>query len=103
VTSDKQTQANRQNALKSTGPKTLEGKAAVRHNALKHGLLAQDVLLPNKDEATFEELDERLREELRPWGSSRACSGRSHRRRPLGATPPRPGGGRDIRLGQAQG
>ena len=66
--SDKQTQANRQNALKSTGPKTPEGKAAVRHNALKHGLLTQDVLLPNEDEAVFEDLDERLREELRPVG-----------------------------------
>lgn len=59
MTSDKQTQANRQNALKSTGPITPEGKAAVRHNALKHGLLAQDVLVPNEDEAAFEELAER--------------------------------------------
>jgi hypothetical protein len=45
VTSDKQTQANRRNAQKSTGPKTPEGKAAVRHNALKHGLLAERVLV----------------------------------------------------------
>jgi hypothetical protein len=44
VTSEKQVQANRQNVLKSTGPKTLEGKAAVRHNAVKHGLLAKEVL-----------------------------------------------------------
>ncbi len=44
MTSDKQAQANRRNALKSTGPKTPEGKAAVRHNATKHGLLSQEVL-----------------------------------------------------------
>ena len=30
MTSDSKAEANRQNALKSTGPKTLEGKTAVR-------------------------------------------------------------------------
>lgn len=68
MTSEKQAQANRQNALKSTGPKTPEGKAAVRHNAVKHGLLAEDALIPGEDEATFKDLDERLRDELQPVG-----------------------------------
>ena len=68
MTSDKKAQANRQNALRSTGPKTPEGKANVRHNALKHGLLAQEVLLPEEDEVALRELDERLRAELRPEG-----------------------------------
>jgi hypothetical protein len=68
MTSDKQAQANRRNALKSTGPKTPEGKAAVRHNATKHGLLSQEVLLPEEDAATLEELDEHLRAELQPVG-----------------------------------
>ena len=35
MTSDRKAEANRQNALKSTGPKTLEGKTAVRLNAVK--------------------------------------------------------------------
>jgi hypothetical protein len=68
MTSDKQAQANRSNALKSTGPKTPQGKAAVRHNATKHGLLSQEVLLPEEDAAALEELGERLRAELQPVG-----------------------------------
>ena len=68
MTSDKQARANQQNARKSTGPKTPEGKAAVRHNALTHGLLSQEVLLPGEDEAPLKELSERLRAELQPVG-----------------------------------
>jgi hypothetical protein len=36
--SEKKLQANRANAKRSTGPKTSAGKAAVRRNALKHGV-----------------------------------------------------------------
>ena len=75
MTSDKQAQANRRNALKSTGPKTPEGKAAVRYNAMRHGLLSEDVvLLPGEDEAALRELGELLREELQPWENWRTCS-----------------------------
>jgi len=68
MVSDKQLQANRENALKSTGPKTPEGKARVRHNALRHGLLSQEILLPGEDETALEELGENLRAELEPVG-----------------------------------
>ncbi len=68
MTSDKQVRANQQNALKSTGPKTSEGKAAIRHNALTHGLLSQEVLLPGEDDAALKELSENLRDELQPVG-----------------------------------
>ena len=68
MTSEKQVQANRRNALKSTGPKTPEGKAAVRLNANKHGLRSQEVLLPGEDEEALKELDENLRAELQPVG-----------------------------------
>src|ERR687889_1152453 len=68
MTSKKQVQANRQNALKSTGPKTPEGKDAVRLNANKHGLRSQEVLLPGEDPEALKELDENLRAELQPVG-----------------------------------
>ena len=38
MTSKRKAGASCQNALKSTGPKTPEGRAAVRLNALTHGL-----------------------------------------------------------------
>ncbi len=68
MTSDRKAKANRQNARKSTGPKTPEGKAAVRLNALKHGLLSQEVLLPDEEEDALRELGERVRAELQPVG-----------------------------------
>ena len=68
MTSEKQIQANQRNALKGTGPKTPEGKAAVRLNARTHGLRSQEVLLPREDEAASKELGENVRVELQPLG-----------------------------------
>ena len=42
-TSQRKLNANRENALKSTGPKTPRGKSYSRTNALKHGLFAKQV------------------------------------------------------------
>ena len=44
MTSWRQFQANRLNALKSTGPRTEEGKRISRRNALRHGLTAETVI-----------------------------------------------------------
>jgi hypothetical protein len=44
VTSFRQWAANRENAQKSTGPRTEEGKRRSRRNALRHGLTAQNVI-----------------------------------------------------------
>src|SRR5207245_1575648 len=49
TTSDKQIEANRRNAEKSTGPTSPEGKFAVRLNALKHGLLARETVIAAGD------------------------------------------------------
>ena len=46
MASKKQIEANRQNARKSTGPKTEEGKAMVRLNALRHGVTAEMAVVP---------------------------------------------------------
>lgn len=66
TTTDKQTLANQENAQKSTGPKTPEGKAIARYNALKHGLLSKEVLLHDEDAKDLDMLGKRLRAELAP-------------------------------------
>src|SRR6187455_4116 len=44
MTSFRQIQANRRNALKSTGPSSAEGKQQSRRNAVRHGLTAETVI-----------------------------------------------------------
>jgi hypothetical protein len=44
MTSFRQIEANRRNALRSAGPKTDEGKRRSRRNALRHGLTAETVI-----------------------------------------------------------
>src|SRR5215831_1569661 len=52
----KQIQANRLNAKKSTGPRSVEGKAKSRFNALKSGTDAQSAVIPDEDPVKFQEL-----------------------------------------------
>ena len=54
--SEKQHEANRQNALHSTGPTTPEGRAAVRLNALTYGLRARTLLIFNEDPEEYKQL-----------------------------------------------
>jgi hypothetical protein len=49
MTSYRQTEANRRNALKSTGPRTEAGKQASRCNAVRHGLTAETVISALED------------------------------------------------------
>ena len=51
MTSQARIDANRKNALLSTGPKTEAGKEASRRNATKHGLSGLGIVLPEAEEA----------------------------------------------------
>lgn len=68
MTTSKQLAANRQNALRSTGPRTPEGKAVSSMNARTHGLLCRGILLPDEDRNVFQTFSRGLREPLRPRG-----------------------------------
>src|SRR5947207_1673567 len=56
MSSLRQIEANRLNALKSTGPKTDAGKAASSMNAYKTGLHAKSLVLPSEKLAELEQL-----------------------------------------------
>ena len=66
MASEKQLLANKANALKSTGPRTDNGKSKSRHNALKHGLTASEIVIPGEDPEIYLEFRERLLSELLP-------------------------------------
>ncbi len=68
-TSPKQVAANRRNAMRSTGPRTTEGKLASKFNATKHGLRATEIVIPTQeDPLEFEALLEELWDEWMPVG-----------------------------------
>jgi hypothetical protein len=72
TTSPKQLDANRRNAQKSTGPKTPEGRAVSKMNALKHGIFSKDVLVSGlnikESRRDLEELYERFWQQYSPVG-----------------------------------
>jgi hypothetical protein len=67
MTTEKQIAANRRNALKG-GVKTEKGNAAVRLNAVSHGIFCQDVLLPGENHCLFKALHEKFMAEIQPEG-----------------------------------
>lgn len=72
MTTEKQIQANKQNALVSTGPVTDEGKAVVVQNAVKHGVFARDLIIASGDgkenEEEYRQLLQNLIVSLNPSG-----------------------------------
>lgn len=64
--SDKEQEANRQNAQHSTGPTSPEGKAAVRLNALTYGLRARSTLIDGEDPEEYKRLWANLEAEWQP-------------------------------------
>jgi hypothetical protein len=68
MASPAQLQANRLNALKSTGPSSVEGKAVTRFNALKHGADSKSILLPGENPEALAALTEQYYKEFAPEG-----------------------------------
>ena len=63
-----QIRANRKNAKRSTGPRTQVGKSRSSRNSIRHGLLAQDVILENENEHLFVERRDAIVADLSPVG-----------------------------------
>jgi hypothetical protein len=66
MSSLKQIEANRENAKKSTGPRTPEGKEATRHNALKTGIEARSLIIPGESPDDLNELTTEFIERFLP-------------------------------------
>jgi hypothetical protein len=68
----KQLAANRRNAQKSTGPKTPNGQAVSKMNALKHGILSKEAVVHGRcikeSDREFAALHQRFWQELNPVG-----------------------------------
>ena len=58
--------ANSENAQRSTGPKTAEGKQAASRNAIRHGLTGAQIVIPGEDPSAYEDLRQGLHQSHRP-------------------------------------
>src|ERR1051325_1756579 len=66
MATDKQTEANRRNAAKSTGPRTAEGKARSSRNALKTGLYASGAVIRGENLVALQLLADQFTAEYHP-------------------------------------
>jgi hypothetical protein len=66
--SEARVRANQANALKSTGPTTVEGKERSRANSYKHGLTGAGTVLPQREAAEIERRVGAFEDELQPSG-----------------------------------
>lgn len=69
MASEKQIEANRLNASKSTGPKTPKGKATAAKNSIKHGIFTLQNTIPGESQADFDLHRDRLFEQFGPADS----------------------------------
>ena len=54
MTSEAKIESNRRNAKRSTGPKSVAGKALAKYNAVRHGVLTAAPVVPGEDAAAWE-------------------------------------------------
>ena len=66
MATERQIEANRQNSQKSTGPRTPEGKAVSRFNALQSGIHAASLVIPGEDPAALEALTADYHRQFQP-------------------------------------
>jgi len=66
IASEARIAANRANAMKSTGPRTAEGKERSRANSYKHGLTGSGVVLPAEDAEEIRRRSEGFQAEFGP-------------------------------------
>ena len=64
--SEKQLEANRRNAQRSTGPRTGEGKTRSSRNNLRHGLTGHINILPTEDREAHDAFCNELSDSLKP-------------------------------------
>lgn len=68
MTTQKQAAANKENAKKSTGPQTPEGKSVVAGNAIKHGIFSHRLLLAGESADQYNQLHDEMDRALQPVG-----------------------------------
>ena len=64
--SEIQLEANRNNAKRSTGPRSQEGKTKSSRNAMKFGIFSDQVLLPGEDQSVYESFRDGMYRRLGP-------------------------------------
>jgi hypothetical protein len=68
MSTEAQINANRENAKKSTGPRTARGKEVVSQNALKHGLCAKKNVIRTESQEEFDLFRDVMLDDLAPIG-----------------------------------
>jgi len=71
--SNEKLMANRNNAAKSTGPRTAEGKMVSRRNAVKHGLFSKEIVIQvgegSENQEDYDDMLHSLQKDLQPVGT----------------------------------
>ena len=73
MATDAQIKANQENAQKSTGPTSVEGKKKSSMNAVTHGIFSNIAILPGEDEAFIQKLREDILATYQPQDTMEWC------------------------------
>jgi hypothetical protein len=73
MATEAQIRANQENAQKSTGPTSIEGKKKSSMNAVTHGIFSNIVILPGEDEDFIQKLREDILATYQPQDTMERC------------------------------